>query len=62
MGEELFTGCVEDEMGTECARNRPNVLKIQRCVVLYIVCSFVLRHAVYIYNYVFYSSFAVSVF
>ena len=29
--KEIFQGTVEEELGVECGRNKPNVLKLQRC-------------------------------
>ena len=30
LSDDVYHGSVEDELATECSRNKPNVLKLQR--------------------------------
>ena len=40
LSDDVFHGSVEDELATECGRNKPNILKLQR----YVVCSIMYVH------------------
>ncbi len=36
LSDDVYHGSVEDELASECGRNRPNVLKLQRYTYIHV--------------------------